>query len=553
MCRKLLTWIILLIVCVTVCCTNKYNSTLEFADSLLQKGNADSAQLILYSVNSQKFTQKDKAYYYLLTTISKHKLYIHITSDSLINYSVSIFDHIHDQYNLARSYLYKGYVLYDLNRTWESLICWKKAETLSSIVHSPELRIRILSSIAFANINEGNHLQSLKYCKAALSEAEKIHDRRWIGYCLNLIATSFNQKGMMDSCNYYRVKTIPYIDNQPIEERYVYYSNIAKFYWRKCNFEEAESNLRKSLELDPRGATYAALAELLIDQGRYSETEYLWRKAFQNCNKYDSIKTLYPYSKWLWKQNRRQEAWDVAIQIPLLKDSIARRQQAEELQLVQNRYEQQLAEMQQRNKIQQMVICGLCVVLILSLAGFILWRRLQRIRQRLAESQKETEVYILQLRREQEEIAKLEQEQRQLQQMHARSEQEHNDEEAALSRKIKGKEHKVKELQKKIQTLREEQGTMLARGKRKYEDIMNGGNTNGWHKSDYVDFMNYYRLDHFDFFESRDDIWQTMTPREQLFVVLHDMGMTKEEVLFAMGLSKGAYRTISSRISNKGE
>lgn len=543
----------MLIVCVTVCCTNKYNPTLVFADSLLQKGNADSAQLILDSINAQKYSQKDKAYYYLLTTITNHKKYLPITSDSLINYSISIFEQLQDKYNLERSYLYKGYVLYDLKRTKESLICWKKAETLSIMADSPELRIRILSSIAFANMNEGNHLQSIKYCKTALREAEKIHDRRWIGYCLNLIATSFNQKGMMDSCDYYRVKTIPYIDNQPIEERYIYYSNIAKYYWRNNNLEEAEINLRKSLALDQRGVTYSSLAELLIEQGQYQETDNLWNKAFHTDNKEDSIKTLYPYSKWLWEQNRKQEAWDIAIQIPLLKDSIAHQQQAEELQLVQSGYEQQLTEMHQHSRMQQMVIYCLCIVLVMALAGFLLWRKLQKTRQRLAESQKDTETYTLRLRMEQEEIEKLKHEQRLLENSKKRSEKEHQELESALNRRIKDKERRVKDLQRKLQSLHDEQGTMLAHGKRLYESIMQGVTTEGWRKADYVDFANYYRLDHFDFFEENSSLWDSMTPREQFFLILHDMGLEKDQILFTMQISKGAYRTLLSRIANKGE
>ena len=111
----------------------------------------------------------------------------------------------------------------------------------------------------------------------------------------------------------------------------------------------------------------------------------------------------------------------------------------------------------------------------------------------------------------------------------------------------------MKDLQRKLQSLHDEQGTMLAHGKRLYESIMQGGNTNGWRKADYVDFANYYRLDHFDFFEENSSLWDSMTPREQFFLILHDMGLEKEHILFTMQISKDTYRVMLSRIANKGE
>lgn len=545
--------IIIWILFSAVSCSKKYSNNLVTIDSLLHHELTDSAQSLLYRLNVSSLPLEDKAYYYLLLTITKHKRYIPIHSDSLINISIKTFEKNKDLYKLAYSYLYKGYILYDANRVTEALLYWKKAETTSSMFDAPELNIRILSNIAFVHAEEGNIIHSLNYCKTALSEAEKIQDKRWIGYCLNLIATLYNKKGNMDSCDYYRIKTIPYIDYQPLKERYVYYSNIAKYYWRNGDYKNAEINLRKSLALDQRGVTYSSLAELLIEQGQYQETDNLWNKAFHTDNKEDSIKTLYPYSKWLWEQNRKQEAWDIAIQIPLLKDSIAHQQQAEELQLVQSGYEQQLTEMHQHSRMQQMVIYCLCIVLVMALAGFLLWRKLQKTRQRLAESQKDTETYTLRLRMEQEEIEKLKHEQRLLENSKKRSEKEHQELESALNRRIKDKERRVKDLQRKLQSLHDEQGTMLAHGKRLYESIIQGGTTEGWRKADYVDFANYYRLDHFDFFEENSSLWDSMTPREQFFLILHDMGLEKDQILFTMQISKGAYRTLLSRIANKGE
>ena len=537
------------------CCTRQQSFSPELCtiDSLLNIENNNEALNLLEKINKNKLGDADMAYYWLLQNIAIHHLDSCVSGESNIQKAVNYFEQVNNKYMLSRSLLYQGLTYMKQDKLKEAVLCLKQAESIVTTVNEDNLSTEVGKNIAYLNAVVGNYQLSSTQAQKILKRAKEIGDDKSVGFCYHLLSVDYNHRGNKDSNDYYQVKTFPYIDTQPDRIRYRLYFNAATFLWRKGDYKQAELYFKKSLNVKQWDLAYGALAELLIEQGRINETDSLWAKAFTTDDKGNKAKMMWAYSKWLWAQDRKQEAWDIAIQIPLLKDSIAHQQQAEELQLVQSGYEHQLAEMQQHSRMQQMVIYGLCIVLVMALAGFLLWRKLQKTRQRLAESQKETEAYTLRLRMEQEEIEKLKHEQHLLESSKKRSEKEHQEQESALNRRIRDKERRVKDLQHKLQSLRDEQGAMLAHGKRLYESIMQGGNTNGWRKADYVDFTNCYRLDHFDFFEGQDDNWENMTPREQFLMILHDIGLEKVQILFAMGISKGTYRTMLSRMASKYE
>ena len=530
-----------------------YVPNLVEIDSLLKIEQNNAAIKKLKQIDVHTLRDGNLAYYNLLYTIAANHIGDTTASLTRISHSVRYFERTDDVKLLSRALLYQGIVFMEQKKLKEAMLCLKRSETLAKSLNDDTFYIEIGKELAFLNSVVGNYNLSDKYTRTVLEKAKQADDKLSIGYCYHLLTVDFSNRGNRDSSNYYQEKTIPYIDLQPKRDRYKFYFNAATYYWRKGEYGNAETYFRKSLDIKPWELSYGALAELLVEQGRFKETDSLWAKAFATDDKSNKVKMLWAYSKWLWAQNRKQEAWDIAIQIPLLKDSIAHQQQAEELQMVQSGYEQQLTEMHQHSRMQQMVIYCLCIVLVMALAGFLLWRKLQKTRQRLAESQKDTETYTLRIKMEQQEIEKLKHEQRLLENSKKRSEKEHQELESALNRRIKDKERRVKDLQRKLQSLHDEQGTMLAHGKRLYESIIQGGTTEGWRKADYVDFANYYRLDHFDFFEENSSLWDSMTPREQFFLILHDMGLEKDQILFTMQISKGAYRTLLSRIANKGE
>ena len=59
----------------------------------------------------------------------------------------------------------------------------------------------------------------------------------------------------------------------------------------------------------------------------------------------------------------------------------------------------------------------------------------------------------------------------------------------------------IKLLHKEVEMLRNKQSQLLAKGKQRYEEIQQGGNTLLWRKPDFTAFLEYYRMPDASFVE----------------------------------------------------
>ncbi len=537
-------------------CNNQteYSLQLVAIDSLFNKESYEMILKRLNGIDEKRLGNSDKAYYLLLKSITFYNNEVPIISDSDISKSVLYFREATDKKHLALAQLYHGTILIGLKRYKEAAICLKEAEQLANDLRDEKLYVRTCLELAYLNAVSDNLELTYTFAKKMLVRAKESGNKEWKGYCYHLIAFYYSKKQMMDSSDYYRRLSIPYLENQSKRKRYIQYNNVATYYWRQKDYKKAEDYLRKSLSLKPWEMTYGILAEMLMEQGRMTEADSLWDKAMVTDDKEVRARLMWPYSEWLWKRGRKQEAWDVAMQLPMLKDTLANKRQAEALQSLQYGYEQQLSELHHRNDIQTLVIIALLVALSLMVGCSVVWLRLRKTKKRLMVTQNEIDAYALRLKVEQAEIGALKRERQQLKISHTsktRQLRELQDQESALNKQLRERERKVRDLQDKMQVLREEQGEMLARGKRLYDEIVSGGTTKGWHKRDYVDFLSYYRMDHRDFFDEIKENGSNLTPREKCFLAFYDMGFDKQQILLIMGLTKSAYRTVISRIKGK--
>jgi hypothetical protein len=84
----------------------------------------DSAYAILQKASNQD-NKRDRAYYDLLITEAKYKVYIPATSDSLINVAVDYFSNNKDREKNTRAMIYKGAVMSELGNAEEAMKWYK--------------------------------------------------------------------------------------------------------------------------------------------------------------------------------------------------------------------------------------------------------------------------------------------------------------------------------------------------------------------------------------------------------------------------------------------
>ena len=111
-------------------CGNSHSdyAILEGIDSLLAKEENYHAYERLVNIDpTDLMSEKDKAYYYLLYTITLVRLQEISVEDTAIDTSIRFYDQINDGEKLARSLYYKGMAMTMNGDNEEALSCIKKS------------------------------------------------------------------------------------------------------------------------------------------------------------------------------------------------------------------------------------------------------------------------------------------------------------------------------------------------------------------------------------------------------------------------------------------
>jgi tetratricopeptide (TPR) repeat protein len=106
-------------------------SLLPSVDSLMPS-SPDSAYNVLNSIPEGSVrTRRDKAYYALLMTQARHKNYVPLRNDSLINIAVDYYRSSRDHDKYAKSLLYKGICVEEMNDPQKAMEIYAEAEKIA--------------------------------------------------------------------------------------------------------------------------------------------------------------------------------------------------------------------------------------------------------------------------------------------------------------------------------------------------------------------------------------------------------------------------------------
>jgi hypothetical protein len=116
-----------------------------------------------------------------------------------------------------------------------------------------------------------------------------------------------------------------------------------------------------------------------------------------------------------------------------------------------------------------------------------------------------------------------------------------------------GKERDLhtKQLQQKLDALTHQQQEILSKGHQRYEEITQGGTVATWHKSDFLDFVEYYRMLNLPLVVEIESTHKTLSHSSITFLILQEMGYDDESIKRILCLSPAAFRTKRSRIKQK--
>jgi hypothetical protein len=269
---------IIISICVIPSCSTRgsYNATLCRADSLMND-HPDSAYAILQKASNQD-NKRDRAYYDLLITEAKYKVYIPATSDSLINVAVDYFSNNKDREKNTRAMIYKGAVMSELGNAEEAMKWYKMAESNAAKDDYYNLgysKMRIADLYQKQFISDSTAI--MKY-KEAFPCFVKTNNINYQLKCIGEIGGIY--RGINDDSSYKYIKKALLIAKKSKDDYNIYSTHtiLAGYYFKKGDYNNAknisvyvikngEKYLRDAVSYYYASYSYAALGN--IDSAEY--------------------------------------------------------------------------------------------------------------------------------------------------------------------------------------------------------------------------------------------------------------------------------------------
>lgn len=360
--------------CLFSCSSSVKNPLLLSADSLMET-HPDSALSILESISSpQKLTRAERAYYAVLLTQAKHKNYIPLDDDSLIQTAVEYYGDRKKSINAARAHYYLGATYREKGR-----ISFAVDEYLTAIRLMPEeneFLAMMYDNLAECYENDdlddvamGTYRSAYKILKGKSDQA----------YPLRGIARVFLLQNNKDSALYYYQQALECaIAEKDSNLIGVLCHDLAVSYNEENNNIQADKYISKAIRiLSKENLAYAYLtkAKIMFDLNRIDSAEYYYSSQLDNLDIYGKAVSY----NGLYKIAKNNGEWRLAMEtldtFKILYDSIQILADNEEITRLMDKHELEDHKRVLSEHTKTMMISLLSVFLsLLIMSGFcIMW------------------------------------------------------------------------------------------------------------------------------------------------------------------------------------
>lgn len=489
---------------------------LEEVETLLDRDELDSASITLNLVLSVD-RDEDRALYNLLKTRIDYLQNKDIKNDSMINYSIAYYDKIKDNKRLADSYYYKGCINIVNEKYNIALENYKKAELLSRDINNLSLRHKILEGLAYINESMGANKIAICYSKETLKLSKECKNFNWIAYALGSLAVEYYNIGRKDSMKYYLDQNEPMLKYIPLADQALFLSNIGSFY---LNIDPhlSEMYYNRSLKLKKNAPAYVGLSNVYQDD--MAKSISLLKKAYPLAESSEKIKVLQGIASRLNDRGYSSDAYYYMCQALSKSDSINQKIQSDNIRNVQSYYDLVFLKIKYRRIIQLIII--LFVVCVLVLIILLVYRKYKynKNQKQLMHDQLLISMYNQQIE--------------------------------ALNANDSESQKTITILKHKIDSIQNDNKTVLYKGKQLYESMKNENFTVvKWGHNEFVWFIEYYKLIDLFYVNHLETDYSGLTVKNQFFQILYHMGKSDKEVQYIMGISPSTVRSNKSRIKSK--
>ena len=335
----------LLLILTSTACQHRTPITSVFAEAeSLMYIHPDSALKLLQAIPTpERLSGKEQADYALLLTQAKSRNQIYATSDSLIRIAVDYYQNSDEMGQKAKTLLYLGDVLMDMERYADATLPLKQAEELMKHVSDRQIQTMIYSNLGYLNRKAGDYELALSYYQKA------IYINRLYGFTERLVSNIMNIlnlpiKGPTDSITLYIKELEESLNTVSKKLQFQSYNNIGVYYKENKKLRQAESYFIKAIQIadETPYRSYKNLADIYIAQGKEHQADSLYNEALKSPVWATQAKVYENIYKRKLNLGLTEEATHYINQYVLAVDSFYSNREASQIQEIQQKYDQEV-------------------------------------------------------------------------------------------------------------------------------------------------------------------------------------------------------------------
>lgn len=542
--KKSVIHLLAIIILLSACGGRRVSERLNDIDSLIVKEHYDSAYSIIDGLKRVTMNDENTAHYYLIITQLGYLTNHPLTSDSLLDLALSYYRKVGNNRKLADAYYYKSIRERNNQNYPRAILFCKEAERLAANNDDVRLQFKIAENLSYLNSLCDNNKLQLHYAQKALAIALKIQNKNWIAYSYSKISYAYAYLDQYDSSYYYADKSIPYVEYVKESDKAKYLANIGLLYVDN-NPNKAKYYFEKALEYGEHPGIYEFLADIYDLEGKQDEAYRLWKKALSTSGKHDKDNLLYSILSYDIKHGRLDRVCKNVEEIMAIKDSIITKVKNDTIKDLQLRFDHEVAMHDADKKLITTQRVAMALALLLILMVFYIYFRKRREEMVQKELQMQLYAYTTEIKQLKEAkdntIAQIKD--------FESDKDKYSRKIDELEENVKNADVAIKELNKSIRKLLDNEAPKLKLGRELYDSIMTGGTAVEWHSKEENLFNNYYSCINYSSYIKlkKGKRKSNLSPHNLFYLILKDMGKSDDEIRRIMALSPEGLRSLRSR------
>ncbi len=363
-------------------------------DSMVYHYHEQEALTLLQQMNTEQFSEEERAYHAVLISMALYKNYILNTSDSAINEAVNYYRHSGDELKYLKALIAQGCVNEDMGHLEQAAESYNRAEELpiatdSALIAYAKLRLGVL----YQSQVIGTNTVALQKYEEALPLFRALGDKHYELICLTSLGGIYrNIDEKHDSAVVVMKDAIALA--QELGDQYHTFANcylLAEYYLvREQNYSLSKEYALQAVSADPaiidHPRAHYRLASSYMFLGQPDSAVYYLKNAPQAVSARDSIvyyELLSELEHRYWKDEEKSKNY---IQLAhAMADSITINGLNHRLLEVEKKYDVQLAvlnRMQSEARLNQALLLAALLALALLALAFLVWRYKNQLKMR---------------------------------------------------------------------------------------------------------------------------------------------------------------------------